>query len=120
MNKINYRIEIPNSVVSQSFRVALEQRGNFFHNIRLFFKRELEAVFEEHGLCVNTHAELGFTNFLKNINFFFRKYSKSRISLFTYAISFSYEIYAISVSFFIEKIWPIHFFPRQRVTRNRE
>lgn len=73
MNTTNYRIKIPNSIVSKSFRVALEQRGNLFHNIRLVFKRELEAIFEAHGLYVDSHAELGSTNFLRNNNFFEEK-----------------------------------------------
>lgn len=73
MDATNYRIEIPNSIVNKSFRVALKQRGDFFHNIRLAFKQELEAIFQKHGLHVNADMEVGSTNFLKNENFFEEK-----------------------------------------------
>lgn len=73
MSITNYRIEIPNSIVSKSFRIALEQRGDFFHNIRLAFKRELGAIFEKYGLYMDSHVELGFTDFMKNNSFFEEK-----------------------------------------------
>ncbi|MDO8845247.1 hypothetical protein [Methylicorpusculum sp.] len=73
MDTISYRIKIPNSIVSKSFRIALEQRGNFFHNIRSAFKQELEVIFEEYGLCADSHTDLGSINFLKNKNFFEEK-----------------------------------------------
>lgn len=69
MNVTNYQIKIPNSIVSKVFRIALEQRGNFFHNIRLAFKRELETIFENHGLHVNSNTELSSANLLRNNNF---------------------------------------------------
>ena len=77
MNTINYRIEIPNSIVSKSFRIALVRKGDFFHNIRVVFKRELEEIFKEHGLYVDSLAELGYANFFKNNNFFFLLTNKS-------------------------------------------
>lgn len=73
MNTINLRITIPNNILRKSLLFALGQRGDFFHNIRLAFKRELEAIFHEHGVYLYSDAELGHINFLKNDNFFEEK-----------------------------------------------
>lgn len=70
MNNQIYNIEIPNAIVSKSFSIALNKKGDFFHNIRWAFKKELEAIFQNYELVVNSSEILTYTNFLKNINFF--------------------------------------------------
>ena len=71
MNRI---IKIPKDIVDKSFRIALsypqKTRGNFFSDIRKAFKKEIEMIFEEQGILVNRNNSLGYTNFLKNKNFY--------------------------------------------------
>lgn len=64
-----YKIEIPTLIVESSVDLALsrapESRGDFFHEIRAAFKKNMEKVFESNGLLVNPRGTLGFTNYLK-------------------------------------------------------
>jgi len=69
----SYRIRINNRIVENSFLVALRQRGNFFHNLRLAFKQELEAIFQDHGLNIDSGSKLVSANLEKNTNFVEKK-----------------------------------------------
>jgi hypothetical protein len=64
-----YKIEIPPDIVEKSVDLALSKksdtRSNFFHEIRVAFKRNLEKIFESCGLPVNPVGTLGYTNYLK-------------------------------------------------------
>ena len=64
-----HKIVIPTSIVDKSVDKALsknyETRGNFFHEIRAAFKKNLEEIFESSGLMTNHTGTLGYTNYLK-------------------------------------------------------
>lgn len=66
---MTYKIEIPTRIVESSIDIALsrpvESRGNFFHEIRIAFKQQIEVIFELNGLQVNPIGKLGITNYLK-------------------------------------------------------
>ena len=65
-----YDIEIPTNIIQNSINVALskplESRGNFFHEIRAAFKKNLEAIFETNGLVTKPNETLGYTHFLRH------------------------------------------------------
>lgn len=67
---MKYTVEIPSSVVRDTFRDLLEQpfikRGNFFHDVRDAFKKRLANIFEEHGISTFPESSLGYTNYLQN------------------------------------------------------
>jgi hypothetical protein len=64
-----YKIEIPTSIVESSVNRALSRpvssRGDFFHEIRASFKKNLEEIFQVSGLIVNLSGTLGHTNYTK-------------------------------------------------------
>lgn len=64
-----YKIEIPTCIVENSVDLALsrasESRGDFFHEIRAAFKKNIEEIFESNGLPVNSMGTLGYINYLK-------------------------------------------------------
>jgi len=65
-----YKIKIPNSIIEKSINRALVQpatsRGNFFHEVRIAFKKNMEEIFVNSGLMVNSSGTLGSTNYIKN------------------------------------------------------
>jgi hypothetical protein len=65
-----YKIEIPNHIIKASIDLALSKpigsRGDFFHEVRSAFKKQMEDIFESNGLSVNPKGTLGHTNYLKH------------------------------------------------------
>jgi len=63
-------VEIPTSIVADAFRIALAQspmkRGNFFHDVRSAFKKQLEGVFNAKGIGTFPEATLGYKNYLRD------------------------------------------------------
>jgi hypothetical protein len=65
-----YQIEIPTTIVENSINRALSRpaasRGDFFHEIRAAFKKNMEEIFRANGLMVNSSGTLGYTNYTKH------------------------------------------------------
>lgn len=65
-----YQIKIPTSIIESSINKALVQpvtsRGDFFYEVRAAFKKNMEEIFANSGLMVNSTGTLSITNFIKN------------------------------------------------------
>jgi hypothetical protein len=64
-----YKIVIPVSIIEKSIDVALSKkykiRGDFFHEIREAFKKNMEDIFESNGLIVNRTGKLSSAKYLE-------------------------------------------------------
>ncbi|BAP55903.1 hypothetical protein THII_1606 [Thioploca ingrica] len=64
-----YQIKIPTSIVESSIELALSRtatsRGDFFHEIRIAFKKNMEKIFMASGLMINSSGTLSHTSYLK-------------------------------------------------------
>jgi hypothetical protein len=65
-----HHINIPTKIVEKTFELAVSKpvhiRGDFFHEIRLAFKKQLEDIFITNGIEVYSHNPPGQINYLKN------------------------------------------------------
>lgn len=65
-----HKIEIPTSIIESSIDLSISRgsasRGDFFHEIREAFKKNLEEIFISNGVNVNSIGSLGYTNYFKN------------------------------------------------------
>lgn len=65
-----YTVEIPASIIKNSFYIALnqspEKRGNFFSDVRIAFKRQIENILHTHGILTFPESTLGNTNYLRD------------------------------------------------------
>ncbi len=65
-----YQIKIPVNIIEKSINRALMQpvtsRGDFFHEIRVAFKQNMEKIFTDSGIAVNSSGTLGSINYIKN------------------------------------------------------
>jgi len=70
-------INIPTKIVEKTFELAVSKpvhiRGNFFHEIRSAFKKQVENIFIANGIEVYSHSSLGYINYLKNGKIFKEK-----------------------------------------------
>mgnify|MGYP006291484435 CR=1 FL=1 len=73
MNKPKYHVYLNNNIIEKSFSAALKKRGNFFSNVRLTFKREIELIFQEQGININSEKMLASSNLDKNHNIIEKK-----------------------------------------------
>ena len=64
-----YTIEIPSSTIKEAFSISMTlppmKRGNFFHDVRMEFKKQIEKVFREYGIDTLPEMTLGYTNCLR-------------------------------------------------------
>lgn len=65
---MEYKIKFNNDIIQNTFKKALlfntKARGDFFHDIRLSFKEEVEDLLIKQGIQVNKESFLGSTNLL--------------------------------------------------------
>jgi hypothetical protein len=64
-----YTIEIPSSTIKDAFSIAMTapsmNRGNFFHDVRMAFKKQIEMVFRTYGIDTLSDITLEYTNCLR-------------------------------------------------------
>ena len=62
-------VEIRTSLIKDAFSNALARspmkRGNFFQDVRIEFKKQLENVFSSYGISTFPESTLGYTNYLR-------------------------------------------------------
>ncbi|MEW6262813.1 MAG: hypothetical protein AB1641_07020 [Thermodesulfobacteriota bacterium] len=65
-----HTVEIPSTTIRDAFSISLVQppvkRGNFFHDVRNAFKKQLESVFHAHGISTFPESTLGYTNYFRD------------------------------------------------------
>ena len=65
-----HKLKIPSRIVDDSVDLALsmpaKSRGDFFHEIRIAFKRNLEALLVAQGISVIPDETLGSTNYFRS------------------------------------------------------
>ena len=65
-----HTVEIPASIIGETFQVALAQspkkRGNFFHDVRNAFRKQLQNVFGAYGIHTFPESKLGYTNYFRD------------------------------------------------------
>ena len=67
---MTYKLKVPTRIIGDSVKLALSKpaksRGDFFHEIREAFKRNLEALLIAQGISVKPDETLGYTNYLRS------------------------------------------------------
>lgn len=65
-----HTVEIPSSIIREAFRISLAEpqikRGDFFHDVRNTFKKQIDSVFRAHGIVTFPESSLEYTNYLRD------------------------------------------------------